>query len=350
MATTVQNPFDTQQASATGTGIVGSAIQGGSTPPAPSSASETIAPAQNLDTINSPPKNTTTTYEPTTRDVNQQTGTVQGQVNSILATDSPLMQRARTLATQQMAGRGLVNSSMNAGAGVAAMTDKAITMGSQDANAYNQAASENMAAKNTSGQFNAGALNTAALQGGQQSFTAAQTELERQQQTAMQTSQQTFTAQQSKATQDFQSAQTALDRAQQTAMTDKSIKAQQDLQTAQQNFTSAQSALDRSQQTNLQNDQQEAQAKLQLAQNQADLDKLGVQIKANLQQVPATFASTITNSTMQGVNAILADGTMDAAAKKTAISNLTTYANAQIAWGAKFYGTTITPITTPTLA
>ena len=45
----------------------------------------------------------TSTYQAATRQINPQTETVQGQVNSILSKDSPLMQRARTLATQQMA-------------------------------------------------------------------------------------------------------------------------------------------------------------------------------------------------------------------------------------------------------
>jgi len=331
MATTVQNPFDTQQASATNTGIIGSAIQSGSDaspPPAPSSASETTAPAGNISTMTAPAANTTSMYAPTTRDIDQQTGTVQGQVNSILATDSPLMQRARTLATQQMAQRGLVNTSMNAGAGVAAMTDKAITMGAQDANAYNQAASENIAAKNVSGQFNAAALNQAALQSGQQ----------------------TFTAQQNKAQQDFTSAQTALDRAQQTALADKSNAAQMALQTAQQNFTSAQTALDRTQQTAVQKAQLDATAKQQVIQNQAALDQLGLQINANKANIPSTFAANLTNTTMTGVNAVMADGNMDAAAKQKAIGNLVTYANAQIAWAEKFYGVTMPAITTPTVA
>jgi len=321
-------------------------------------------------------------YAPTTRDIDQQTGTVQGQVNSILATDNPLMQRARTLATQQMAGRGLVNSSMNAGAGVAAMTDKAVQIGSQDANAYNQAASENVAAKNVAGQFNAGALNTASLQTGQQKFTseqtaldrsqqtnlqtgqqkftAEQTALDRSQQTNLQTGQQTFTAQQNKAQQDFTAAQTNLDRAQQVALADKSNAAQLKLQEAQQTFSAAQTALDRSQQTKLQDDQQlaaveqqkaqiEATAKQQLLDNQAKLDQLGLQIDANKATIPSTFASSITNTAMTGVNAIMADGAMNAAAKQTAISNLVTYANSQISWAEKFYGTTIPKITTPTV-
>ena len=480
MATTVQNPFDTQQASATNNGVIGSAMQTGSTSTAPDT--DTTASANNITSTPAPAANTVSNYNPTTREIDKPTGTVQGQVNSILATDNPLMQRARTLATQQMAQRGLVNSSMNAGAGVAAMTDKAIAIGSQDANAYNQAASENMTAKNTAGQVNSTEANKFSLQTGQQTFaasqnvatqnfqaaqaqldraqqialtdksveaqkalqtaqqnfTGAQAALDRTQQTALQTGQQTFTAGQTAlerkqqtditniqvaaqkdlqtAQQTFSTAQAALDRAQQVALTDKSITAQQNLQKAQQDFTGAQAGLDRAQQTNIQNDQQAFQveqqkiqndfaaqtqklqesgldfrqardiasqeamkklelagvtnrfdqelalkssqfnieqnnlAKRQLADNQNELDKLGIQIKANNAQIPTQFAANIANTTMNGVNAILADGNMTAAAKQTSITNLATYANAQIAWAEKFYGTTINKITVPTLA
>jgi hypothetical protein len=184
--------------------------------------------------------------------------------------------------------------------------------------------------------------------------------LDRSQQTNLQTGQQTFTAQQNKAQQDFTAAQTNLDRAQQVALADKSNAAQLKLQEAQQTFSAAQTALDRSQQTKLQDDQQlaaveqqkaqiEATAKQQLLDNQAKLDQLGLQIYANKATIPSTFASSITNTAMTGVNAIMADGAMNAAAKQTAISNLVTYANSQISWAEKFYGTTIPKITTPTV-
>lgn len=87
--------------------------------------------------------------------------------------------------------------------------------------------------------------------------------------------------------------------------------------------------------------------KRQLAQNQNELDKLGLQIKASTAQIPTTFAANISNTAMNGVNAIMADGNLTADAKKAAIANLVSYANAQIGWAEKFYGTTIPAITTP---
>jgi hypothetical protein len=78
--------------------------------------------------------------------------TVAGQVDNIIAADSPLMQRAATRADQQMNKRGLMNSSMAVGAGQSAVMDAALPIAQQDAQTNAQAA-----------QFNAGAENT--LQG-----------------------------------------------------------------------------------------------------------------------------------------------------------------------------------------
>ena len=352
-------------------------------------------------------------FDPVQRQVNAAQETTSGQLQGILAQDNPLMQQARAQAKQGMAARGLVNSSMAQGAGVAAMLEKAIPIANADANTFATQALTNQQSANVGGQFNAGQQNTFGLQKGaqtfatgerlagqtftstqaglereqqsklqtaqqtftgaqsaldraqqtaltdksieaqnalqaaQQNFAAAQAGLDRVQQTTLQTGQQTFTATQAglergqqtalaTAQQTFASAQSALDRAQQVALTDKSLKAQADLQTAQQTFQTTQAALDRAQKTELQNDQQSAQ-----------LEQLGFQAKANLQNIPPTFASNISNTTMSGVNSIMADGTMTADTKKAAITNLIAYANAQVDWANKFYSASIPPITQP---
>jgi hypothetical protein len=467
------NPFDTQQPAATNTsantatntantGIVGGAMQ--------QSAPTSGQLPSNVGT-SAPTTPNAATYAPTTRQVDQTTGTVQGQVNSILSKDSPLMQRARTLATQQMAQRGLVNSSMAQGAGTAAMIDRATPIAAADANAYNQAASENANFLNASGQFNAGEINkfglatsaqtfeasqntiqrdfsaaqTAleraqqvsltdksigaqqALQTAQQNFQGAQSSLDRAQQSSLQTGQQNFQAGQSVLDrtqqtslqglqQSFNAAQSELERAQQVALTDKSIGAQQALQTAQQNFQGQQAGMDRSlqisqqvsqqqftaNQSNIQNDfnmkvqtlqesgqdfrqardiaTREAMAKFaemgvtnrfdqelalkssqfnmeqynlekrQVLSNQMELDKLGLQIKATNANIPTTFAANISNTTMNGVNAVYAqpmssDGKPTAAERQAQVQSLVNYANSQINWAQKFYGTTIPAIT-----
>lgn len=378
MATTVQNPFDTQQPAATN--------------PSPGGLIASSLPASNQ----------VMNYTPETRQVNQATDTVQGQVNSILSKDGPLMQRARTLATQNMAQRGLVNSSMAQGAGVAAMTDRALPMAQQDANTYSAVAADNMTAKNASNQFNAGSFNQFGLQKGQQDFEAGQLQKQQQFATSERVGSQSFAAQQQSAQNTFVGAQSDLDRATQRYQTDKSIESQKALQAAQQNFAASQSALDRSQQTNLQtlqndfnkqmqqlqesgmnsrqatdiasrdanvrleqagitnrfdkelalkssqfNIEQNNLERRQLLQNQAEMDRLGLQIQANRDSIPTNFAANISNTTMAGVNAIMADGNMSADAKKGAISNLVNYANSQISWAEKFYGSTIPRITTP---
>ena len=365
MATTVENPFNTQQSSTSG--IVNKAID-------PTTAGSTVAQ-----------------YTPETRSVDAKTQPAAGQVESMLANDSPLLQRARTIAKQGMAQRGLVNSSMAQGAGAAAMIDRVTPLAQQDASTYNSVASENMAAKNNAGMFNAGEQNRFGLQKDAQSFSTGEREASQKFSTGEREATQKFSTGEREATQKFgtservasqgsqaeesalsraqqawiqenqqkfNSAQAELDRAQQTAMTDKSIKAQSDLQAAQQNFSKAQAELDRAQQTNLQNDQQsfqseEARQTRVFQENQAKLDRTqqtdlaAIQIKAQQAQIPSNFAASVSNTTMTGVNAIMADGNLNADQKKTAINNVVTYANSQIEWAKKFYGTEIPKITAP---
>ena len=119
---------------------------------------------------------TPTTYAPAATTVNKPTDTVAGQVDSIVAADGPLMQRAAVRADQQMNRRGLMNSSMAVGAGQAAVMDAALPIAQQDASTYSTVNRENTAATNTAGQFNAGATNTASAQTAQ---LASQTNLAR---------------------------------------------------------------------------------------------------------------------------------------------------------------------------
>jgi hypothetical protein len=196
------------------------------------------------------------------------------------------------------------------------------------------------------------------LQTAQQTFASAQAVLDRSQQTAVQTAQN-----------DFSKAQSELDRAQQTALTDKSITAQAALQTAQQTFVKAQAELDRSQQTTLATAEQTATQTRQTADNVAQLERLNLQINSNLQNIPAAFAANISNTTMNGVNALMADpnlsatndgyldsngnfvksdtvpkGSTPSSPKTRAIENVMSYANAQIDWANTFYKATIPPL------
>lgn len=350
MATTVENPFDTQQPKATNTGIVGGAINNVTT--------GQNATAQSLAQYNPMSDMSAQAYTPQTREVNQATETAAGQVNSLLANDNPLLQRARTLAKQGMAQRGLVNSSMSQGAGVAAMIDRITPIAQQDAQTYSNRSLANMEATNEAGQFNVGqnnqlfsqGLNIAAntqAQKDQQQFTAGQADLDRSQQTTLQQAQ--F---------DFQKAQTDLERAFQATQQDKSIKAQTDLQNAQFSFQQAQNQLDRAQQLMISNTQVASNERLTLAQidataknlntsNQAQMEQLKTQITNNQTEAGKNYASTLTLNATNQINAILADGNLDATAKQGAIDNLIRTTNASLQWASTFYNTTLPTFTAP---
>lgn len=312
------------------------------------------------------PANQAKTFQAVTSQVDKPTETVSGQLQGIMAQDNPLMQQARTQATQGMAARGLVNSSINQGAGVAAMLERAIPIATADANTFSNRALTNTNNQNTVGMSNTQAANQFGLLGNQQAFTAdqtqvtqnfqaAQSQLDRAQQTALTDKSVEATANLAKAQQNFDAAQNslsreqqtsiqtgqqtfagtqaALDRANQVALADKSIAATTALETARQNFVSSQAELDRIQQTDIQTNA-----------NVARMKELGFQYDQDKAKIPAAFAAQLSNTTMLGVESIRAS-TLTSAAQTTAINNLISYANAQITWANKFYGANVPPLT-----
>jgi hypothetical protein len=326
MATTVpNNPFDTQQPNspaAPNTGIVNTAMT-------PTGNLSQTAPQVNTLPSNvgatQPVAPNIATYAPTQRTVDRPTETTQGQVESILSKDSPLMQRARALAKQGMAQRGLVNSSMSQGAGVAAMIDRATPIAAQDAQTFSQAASENMNALNQSGQFNATEINRFGLQAAQQTF---------------------------------QGAQADLDRALQVSMQDKSIGAQQSLQAAQQEYQKAENALDRANQQSMQaaslgTQASVAQMQMQFQATQAQLDRENqfkmTEFQNNLQNanVSKAFATDVARGTLATINGIQADPNLTPDAKKAAVQNVIDTGNSTMQWGSTFYNTNLPTIAAP---
>jgi hypothetical protein len=141
------------------------------------------------------------------------------QLTKLLSEDSKYMQMARAGATRTAASRGLLNSSIAAGAGEAAAIQSALPIAQQDAQTWGN-----------SEQFNAGQTNEFARdgnlfqrQGVLAKFNAAneaeQRGLDRQQQTDLQRDDQSFRA-----------GQATLDRAQQETMTRLSAQLQTDFE------------------------------------------------------------------------------------------------------------------------
>lgn len=127
-----------------------------------------------------PAPTTATGYNPTkVADPSQWTidgkQTVAGQVQDLIAQNSPLIEQARTNAKQQMNARGLVNSAMGVSAGETAAYSAALPIAQADAATYAKAAGYNTDQinqknlqdaqfTNAASQFNAAAINDATLQ------------------------------------------------------------------------------------------------------------------------------------------------------------------------------------------
>jgi hypothetical protein len=339
MATTVENPFDTQQPSATNTNVAPSQTQTMDSGQLAGGAFQVYNPVRGL---------APQTYVGQTREVNAPTETAAGQIDSILAKDSPLMQRARTLATQQMAQRGLVNSSMAAGAGTAAMIDRATPLAQQDAQTYSNRAMYNNDVGNQAAQFNVSQQNDM--------FKFGQDIASRY---GLQNEAQRFQTGERLGAQDFQAGQNMiqLNFNERMAVLQESgldFRQARDIASREAIFKLEQAGItnrfdqELALKSNMFNIEQINADRRQILQNEFELQKLGIQLNAARQDIPTAFAANISNTTMQGVNAILADGNLTPEAKKAAIDNLVKYANAQISWASTFYGTTIPPLYAPT--
>lgn len=287
-----ENPFDIQQPKAAD---------------AATSAATAAQPTTGLIGMNLPATGQAMTYTPEMRQINAATDTVQGQVNSILSKDTPLMQRARTLATQQMAQRGLVNSSINAGAGTAAMIDRALPIAQQDASTYNTVASDNVAAKNRASEFGAGQLNQFTLQKSDQDFQSTQADLTRKFQTSERVAGQDFQTARDKIQNDFTAQmqklqEEGLDRrqAQQIASSEAMVKFQE---LGINNRFDREMAL-KSTQFDAQIASQERQQANEIA---ANLETTGMKITADRENVTSTLAVEILTKGNEMVTTILSD-------------------------------------------
>lgn len=102
-----------------------------------------------------------TGLDPEKRTIDASKETVAGQLDGVLKSDSPLVTRARAGAAQTANRRGLLNSSMAAGAGEAAAIDAALPIATADANVYGTASRDNQAATNAALAQTADAANKA---------------------------------------------------------------------------------------------------------------------------------------------------------------------------------------------
>jgi len=104
-------------------------------------------------------------YDTTTWDIDPEDiakgQTVQGQLQGIIAANSPLIQLAEAQARQQMNQRGLLNTSMALGAGQEAVIKQALPIATQDATLFANQAKYNAEAASAAAQFKAAAENRA---------------------------------------------------------------------------------------------------------------------------------------------------------------------------------------------
>lgn len=239
----------------------------------------------------------TAPYDAVTRTVNPNE-TVSAQLDRILAKGGPTMDRARAGSVQTANSRGLLNSSIAATAGEAAVIDAALPIATADANTYGTASRDNQSYQNTAGQFNAGATNTANLNaaaaGNQSLLTSQAGEETRATQAAagdIQARIATLQGQIQTGLIGEQGAQTRMTAAQADAAQKELVKLQGEIQTAQIQETGAQQRQTAAQVASA----QESQARLQSSLDAALQTLKGEQAKA-LSDTEAQYRTTIQTS------------------------------------------------------
>ncbi|HWV16052.1 MAG TPA: hypothetical protein VN030_11545 [Cellvibrio sp.] len=133
--------------------------------------------------------------------------TVQGQLGKILASNSPLLSRARADSNAAYAERGLNNSSIGVQAGEEAVIRTALPIAQQDAQTHANQDLENQRSTNQFGELGLNQEYTSLNQKNQNDFTAQESALDRDYKTAERIGAQDYNTSERVATQDFNNAE-----------------------------------------------------------------------------------------------------------------------------------------------
>lgn len=134
-----------------GGGLLGSAVDSGSS----DSTNTSYKPTTDEASMPATDQNSAfgSGYEADQREV-KANETVQGQMSSLLDENGSYLKAARTRAAENSNARGLLNSSMAAGAGERAAIETALPIAQQDAATYDTRARTNMSAENRAREVN----------------------------------------------------------------------------------------------------------------------------------------------------------------------------------------------------
>lgn len=239
------------------------------------------------------------------------TQTVSGQLDEMLKADSPYIQRAQSRSMEQSNARGLLNSSMAAGAGTSAAIDAAAPIAQGNANLFADARNRNQDALNTTGQFNAASANQFALTDKQQGFDLQKMAEANRFSTEQMQNASVLDLQKMAAAQGYDLAKMAADQ----GLRLEQMSAQQvyDLAKMDKTYTQA---------------DREAQAKfgydkaLMEIQKSSNIEVAGIEAAyRNLIQASSSVSS-MSNVVSQNINAVLLNEKLDAAAKTKAVADI----------------------------
>ena len=253
--------------------------------------------------------------------------TVQGQLKNVLDAGGPLQDRAQTKALQTANSRGLLNSTMAVTAGQSALYDAALPIAQQDANTFADAGKTNSGQSTQVSLANAGASNSAAQQhaGLTQQSTLQATDLNAQ--AASQGRDLASRYDLSSLDVNSRAALQAADAANQQKLQAANAVLQTGLQATDLGVRQSMQAYNLAVQQSMQGLDNQSRLGIATLNSETQTHIAGIEAKYRTQiQSNASMAASY-QSMVDGYTRIMLDPNMDAAAKTTAIGNLTTLYN-----------------------
>ena len=292
-----------------------------------------------------------------------------GRLDKMLGSDSPLMKRAATQGKQMANNRGLLNSSMSAGAAQGAMIDRAQPFALQDSNNFFSQAQFNASQTNQMrGQWNQ-AMTQGALQDSGNAFNENQFNAQQQNAFGQQYNDLLGRAQLAEQQYGFQQANMQLDsnlqekrmqlsQALEQGNMELANQLQQEINEQQYEFQSNLSDQQYQQSRGLNEQQYSNQRGLNeqgygfeigriQQQLNNEIQRMGYAYELDQRNIPQNYAANISAQTLQNVQAIQADPNLEPDAKKAAIKNVIDMANANMSWAETFYNTPMPALRTP---
>jgi len=271
----------------------------------------------------------------------------ENRLAGILKSDSPLMQLSHTQGMKTGAQRGLLNSSISAGAAQNAMIQNAMPLALQDSQTYFMQGRANQDAGNRMTELKAGHDWSTGEREAGQAWQTGEREAGQGWQTGEREATQTWQTGERQDQNTWQGGQNDLTRDTQIATANISANATMSAAAASAAASMANTAANIAAQREQAELNRNHQTEMQVLQQAQQLETMGFNQTLNIEAAGINWASGVISNATNGINAISSDTNLTPEARETLIQNVINQTNESIAAGAVIFNTTYPSMTTP---